>query len=65
MARKEMVKIVSDAKKRRAEILKEYTNAKALNPDLTLRKFAKRYKLTGERIGQHLKKALEDINGSR
>jgi chromosome segregation and condensation protein ScpB len=60
MARKEMSKIVADAKKRRAKLLLEFKMAELKEPGITLRKFAKPYKITGERMGQHLKKARED-----
>ena len=60
MARKEMSKIISDAKKRRAKYLLEFNIAQLKDPSITLRKFAKPYKMTGERMGQHLKKARQD-----
>jgi len=60
MARKEMSKIVADARKRRAKFLLEYKVAQLKDPDLTIRKFAKPYKITGERMGLILKKALAD-----
>lgn len=58
MARKEMVVIVAAAKKRRAKYLVEFDVS-----EMTLVKFAKKYKMSGERMGQLIKKArLESKN---
>ena len=56
MSRKEMSVIVAEAKKRRAKYLAEFTSS-----GMTVVKFAKKYKITGERMGQLLKKAEMDL----
>lgn len=58
MARKEMAIIVAEAKKRREKYLAEFEAS-----GMTLTKFAKKYKITGERMGQHIKKARADLEG--
>lgn len=58
MARKEMSVIVEAAKKRRAKYLVEWN---ALGSEITLVKFGKKYKISGERMGQLLKKAREEF----
>lgn len=55
MARKEMSVIVVEAKTRRAKYLVDFEKS-----GMTLVKFAKKYKLTGERMGQIIKKARAD-----
>ncbi len=59
MARRDMEDIVAEAKKRRAKYLKEWTKVHA--EGMTLVKFARLHGMTGERMGQHLKKARIDL----
>ena len=58
MARRDMEDIVSEAKKRRAKFLKEWEAAS--EKGITLVKFARLHGMTGERMGQLLKKATKD-----
>lgn len=55
MSRKEMSQIIADAKKRRAKLLAEFEAS-----GMTLVKFGKKHKLTGERMGQLINKAKNE-----
>ena len=57
-----MREIEADARQRRAELLADYNKAKAEMPELSKAEYGDRIGLTGERVGQMIKKALEDIN---
>lgn len=59
MVRRDMEDIVADARKRRAKYLKEWERAKSRG--MTLVKFGRLNGMTGEAMGQHLKKARLDI----
>ena len=58
MARREMAEIVAEAKKRRTKYLRAWEKAKAKG--MTLVKFGHLHGMTGERMGQHIKKARQD-----
>ena len=60
--RRRMREIEADARQRRAELLADYNKAKAEMPELSKAEYGDRIGLTGERVGQMIKKALEDIN---
>jgi predicted AlkP superfamily pyrophosphatase or phosphodiesterase len=55
-----MEDIVAEAQKRRAKFLKEWEKVKA---KMTLVKFGRLHGMTGERMGQHIKKARLEAQG--
>jgi hypothetical protein len=61
MARRDMEDIVAEAQKRRARFLREWEKAKAKG--MTLVKFGRLNGMTGERMGQHIKKARLEAQG--
>ena len=63
MARRDMEDIMAEAKKRRAKFFREWTKAKAKG--MTLVKFGRLYGMTGERMGQLLKKARSEAGKIR